>query len=122
MDLKIRRENQSYDEVNFSFRFNNLEEKNAIEIKDLLFNYNVLLHKPKDKDFYVILIEPIENNFSSELIINIIKKYGLNEVDYGFWVSITSEYGHCGGYIPKEISNLYRKIGGQLDFSVMIGE
>ncbi|MES2728433.1 MAG: hypothetical protein V4643_15090 [Bacteroidota bacterium] len=121
-NLKIERENGSYDEVNFSFRFNKVSENIAFEIKDLLKEHDIVFNKPRGKDFYVILFDTIESNFDVNLILNIIKNYELDENNFGFFITINSEYGHGGCFLPDEIRRLYKIIGGQLDFSYLIGD
>lgn len=123
-NLKIKREDNSIDEVDFSFRFNFLSEDVANQIQLLLESnsYNCIKSKNKEKGFYIILIEEINNLFDASFILKIINQFDLEEKNYGFWISITSEYGHGGGYLPKEIRELFKKIGGQLDFSFMVGE
>lgn len=121
-NLSIKRENRSEDIIEFSFRFNKLLENDAVTIKNKLNGYKAEINKSTEKDFYNILIEEINSEFNPELILSIISEHNLNEDNYGFWISITSEYGHGGGYVPKEIRTLFKLIGGQIDFSYMIGE
>jgi len=119
-NLKIERENGSFDEVSFSFRITEISEEIIDDIKFLLKNEDVIINKPKLRNFYVVLFEDIGQDFNIELIKKIIENYKLSQKQYGFWISINSEYGHGGGYIPSEILAFYRIIGGQIDFSYII--
>ncbi len=121
-NIKVTRENGSQDEIEFSFRFNHLNERTAYEIKEMLKDYNVIFNKPKGKEFYVILLDKLDSSFDVNLILQIIKKFNLDKESYGFWISITSEYGHGGAFLPIEIREAYKIIGGQLDFSFLVGE
>lgn len=121
-NLKIERENGTFDEINFSFRLNNLDEEIAFAIKNILTGIDFTFNKKRKDNRYVILFDNISPTFDIDLIIRVIKDFNLEEDDYGLWISINSEYGHGGGFIPKEIREFYKKTGGQIDFSYLIGE
>lgn len=122
--MEIKRENDSRDNIEIEFRFYNIDENSVLLIKDELDRYNFTfeIQKIRKSDRFSILFK-IENCFFDPIITyELTKTYKLPEENYGYWISITSEYGHGGFTIPNWLLDLYLKTKGQIDISYIIGD
>lgn len=120
--LKIEREFGNPDEINFSFRFfdQNLKNKTIIE-NELIENHIKFELFYTEIHQYVIIINLNVHNKAQliGLIRQIIEKLNIDKESFGVYASIISYYDHSGISFPREICELIRDVGGNIDISII---
>ena len=118
--MKIIREFGEFDEVEFTFRYLDVNEKERTfienELSDLELNTNKI-----ENEVYVINF-PITNETDPNRIKKINKKLELPFNKFGLYVSFTTNYDHAGFGLPKEIREFYQIVGGEFDCSILMIE
>ncbi len=109
------------DKVQYDLRFINLNE----DLKDSLLaefrakNFDAEWNQMKNANTYTLWIN-IDEEINTELVSKIISNLPVEDEQYGIWVSFTSNFDNGGVRFPKYVTQLYKKIGGYIDFSYII--
>mgnify|MGYP000533651066 CR=1 FL=1 len=118
VDLKTKRE---FDEIEFSFRYNKVNEKQRIYIENELSDLKLRTNKIEN-EIYVISF-PLTKDLEPNRINSINKKLEFPSSKFGLFVSFTTSHDLTGFTLPKEIGDFYQIVGGEFDCSIiMIGE
>ena len=118
VDLKTKRE---FDEIEFSFRYNKVNEKQRIYIENELSDLKLRTNKIEN-EIYVISF-PLTKDLEPNRINSINKKLEFPSSKFGLFVSFTTSHNLTGFKLPKEIRDFYQIVGGEFDCSIiMIGE
>lgn len=119
---KIIRKNGSFDEVCFSLRLMNVDKNICGQIRnslDELFQIEVLY--PYDfKEYGLILIENIDDYLDYSQIIDVIRVFDIKDNQINIYISMTTEYDMSGFRLPENISSLFVRVGGTIDFSMIV--
>ncbi len=115
--LLIERDNGEFDEVEFSFRYINLNERQFLHIQKAIPDVEKSVNKSKNSTY--VLSVPLDENLNSNLVKKINSDLGLDDSNFGIWISFTSEYDHSGYTLPTYVKDFYLNVGGQFDCSII---
>lgn len=115
----INRDNGFKDEITFTLRMLNLDISTSKLIVNRLKSKFLIEETITEKEKSLILIENIDiyNDFSE--IFKIIDDKIIDRSNVNVFVSLTTQCDISGFTLPENISNLYIRFGGSIDFSVI---
>lgn len=105
-----------YHNENYSFRFVNLPPKETIKFREISNDWKPRIKKYKNLENFVITFQ-IAPNTSYHSLINFIKENKIERALYGFFISLETNSDMDGVHVPDYILDLYKKVGGNIDFS-----
>jgi len=106
----------SYCDEQVSFRFFDLTKEEADALKAHIANAE-LRPQRKDPGKYVVALPWMNPEEDYSWLEHLIQKHKLSEEKYGFFFSLVTADDHGIITMPKFVRVLFRRIGGQLDFS-----
>lgn len=119
MREQIKREFGNFDEVEFLFRYRQISFQQKTEIQKQFENLEVSIDvsEVENDDFVIILsdfgkVNPLDVNHLNE-------RLGLARESFGLFVTVTSNYDHCGITFPMVVLDWISIVGGQVDVSVI---
>jgi hypothetical protein len=122
--VEINREGNSVDKICFTLRLRNINKEQSLIIKAFLDDvFKVEICNPnKHNDDYLLIIEELDNYSTDDYlrIYKSIKKFDIKKENINIIISMTTEYDMSGVTVPKKISDLFIRIGGSLDFSIIV--
>jgi hypothetical protein len=122
--VEINREGNSVDKICFTLRLRNINKEQSLIIKAFLDDvFKVEICNPnKHNDDYLLIIEELDNYSTDDYlrIYKSIKKFDIKKENINIIISMTTEYDMSGFTVPKKISDLFLRIGGSLDFSIIV--
>lgn len=120
--IEIVREYGEIDTIEFSFRYIQLTENQKNIIENKFTGTNTILEFNYTKEGYVIIIE-LDKSINPETIKNLNEQLGIDEVNFGVWITLITNYDHSGFSFPEYVIKFIKIVGGRVDFStIMISE
>jgi hypothetical protein len=113
----------SYREDRIAFRFVNLTKEEADELSKHRADA-IVRPQRGDPGKYIMSFPNMNLNAEDDYswIEVLIQKYGLSEDKYDFFVSLLTDSDRNVMVVPKFARALFRRIGGQIEFSYTVGE
>jgi hypothetical protein len=109
--------NQNYHEEYYYLRFVDISEQQVqlFKLKFLDTEIDQIKKREKTNDYVASIKLTQETNLDK--ITDFIKSTAIPESNFGIWVSLFSNNDHDGVSVPLLVLNIYKQIGGSIDFS-----
>ena len=107
---------RNYRNERYYFRFVGISPKLALLLKEKFPHWEVDINKFKDGENFVASFKLLAEKDYSELTI-FIKENKILQATYGLFIALESNKDMDGVSVPHYVLEVYKKIGGNFDFS-----
>ena len=113
----IEREYGDKDEVEFSFRYVDIDSRHVQKLKKRLGDLKHEVHQNSENSFVLVL--PLDLKLNADDINSLNQDLKLSTDKYGVYISFYTGYDHAGFNLPEYVREFYLIVGGQFDVSTV---
>lgn len=111
---------KTYRKERILFRFVNLTNDKLEILKQLLPDHEFEIGKNRNTKKGLVALFELKQNQKYDEIIRFIHQFEIPSSDYGLWISLVTDNDNGGVHVPPYAIELFRKTGGDLDFSFVV--